>query len=326
MKLDFKSGRTKLLPLPLLILADIFAIAAGLILFALFHHVLVRDPVSEPVNVVSSFSDARKPVHASAEEPEPGEDPLVRRFRELFPDGESGSTSAEYRSGTLAVNYSRVEENHVIYHVAEIFVSDIRLLRCAFSGDSYNSAPLPFSEIADSHHAVAALSGDYYRARQEGVVVRNGILYRDTPYEDVCVLWNDGVMECISAEDFDVSALSGRGAWQAWGFGPMLMKDGKARTDFSHALNGKHPRAAIGYAEPGHYFFILVEGRSYYSAGMTFEELSALFASLGCVEAYNLDGGQSANLYWDGKLRNPDLGRPVSDIIYVVQSTGEVGE
>jgi exopolysaccharide biosynthesis protein len=76
----------------------------------------------------------------------------------------------------------------------------------------------------------------------------------------------------------------------------------------------------IGYYEPGHYAFVIVDGRTkYYSEGMTFTEVSAFMAELGCKVAYNLDGGQSAQMVLEDNLVNMPAngGRRVGDIIYL---------
>lgn len=56
-------------------------------------------------------------------------------------------------------------------------------------------------------------------------------------------------------------------------------------------------------------------------AGCTLDELSKLFESLGCSVAYNLDGGQSSVMVWDGGSVTVNMpaggGRAVGDIIYI---------
>ena len=61
-------------------------------------------------------------------------------------------------------------------------------------------------------------------------------------------------------------------------------------------VQGLNPRSAVGYYEPGHYCFVVIDGRQPgYSKGATLMQLAQLFESLGCKEAYNLDGGKSAH-------------------------------
>ena len=116
------------------------------------------------------------------------------------------------------------------------------------------------------------------------VVIRNGELYRDTLYQDVCVLYRDGVMETYTAEEFDCAAAMERGAWQAWSFGPMLLdSEGKAMSLFNSVVVNHNPRCGVGYYEPGHYCFVIVEGRNDYSRGATLAEFSYIFEQLGCT-------------------------------------------
>lgn len=321
-----KKKKRGLTPLPLMIFYDLLAIGIGLTVFALFHHVLNFQPVSEPVVILTpSPAPTKEPeeteivVEELEEQLPPGD--FSRKYADLFTDGEIISDANSYRSRDLAVNYTRVEQEMLVCHVAEIYVRDVHLLQTGFSSGEYMGNTEFFTGIASGVNAVTALSGDMYKSRWEGVVIRNGVLYRDTEFEDVCVLWPDGVMECIPAGSFDPSALVAGGAWQAWGFGPTLVKNGASIDNSSHSLDKLNPRAAIGYAEPGHYYLVEVEGRTDYSNGMRFDQLSELFLSLGCTEAYNLDGGQSANFYWNGELLNQDFYRKVSDIIYVAEST-----
>ena len=103
----------------------------------------------------------------------------------------------------------------------------------------------------------------------------------------------------------------------------MLLDNGQPMTEFNSDVQRANPRSAIGYFEPGHYCFVQVDGRIESSRGMTLEELSQLFADLGCTVAYNLDGGQSSGIVWQGQLQSYPYNRPVSDIIYVSETIGE---
>ena len=213
-----------------------------------------------------------------------------------------------------------MEREGLSCHVADIYISDLKYLRSAFGEKGYGSRSMA-ADIASANDAVIAISGDYYSARREGIVVRNGLLYRDTRFEDVCVLLGDGRMLTLSDRETDLEALTQAAPWQVWSFGPRLLENGKAMTKFNSAVVRKNPRSAIGYVEPGHYYFVQVDGRGAYgSHGMTMTELAELFESLGCETAYNLDGGQTAGMCWDGELISFPYGRSVSDIIYITDS------
>jgi len=155
------------------------------------------------------------------------------------------------------------------------------------------------------------------------VVIRNGVLYRDVDSAsgaDVCVLYWDGTMETYTSKEFDAEEAIDNGAYQAWCFGPMLVgDDGEAMTSFTTTVGGHNPRTVIGYFEPGHYCFVVVDGRSSASSGMSMKQLSALMVSLGCVKAYNLDGGQTSVMTLGSTVVSDPYkgGRKCSDIIYI---------
>jgi exopolysaccharide biosynthesis protein len=140
---------------------------------------------------------------------------------------------------------------------------------------------------------------------------------------DVCVLYSDGTMATYAPDELDIDQIVADGAYQAWTFGPMLLDaDGNPLDSYntSRRLAGQNPRSGIGYYEPGHYCFVVVDGRDEgYSAGVTMAEFAAIFQDLGCQTAYNLDGGKSAVMtYNDQVVNQPDSGgRTVSDCILI---------
>ncbi len=77
------------------------------------------------------------------------------------------------------------------------------------------------------------------------------------------------------------------------------------------------------YEEGTHYVLLVADGRSSESAGLTLYELAEVMQSLGCTQAYNLDGGASTTMYFNGQIVNNPAGgltdgeRGVSDIVYI---------
>lgn len=66
-----------------------------------------------------------------------------------------------------------------------------------------------------------------------------------------------------------------------------------------------HPRTALGYYSPGHYCFVVVDGRqSGYSSGILLKDLGTLMEQLGCTLAYNFDGGASSQMVVNNALLN----------------------
>lgn len=77
-------------------------------------------------------------------------------------------------------------------------------------------------------------------------------------------------------------------------------------------------------AEDGHYLFVVSDGRTSESEGLSLYEMAEFMQSLGAATAYNLDGGGSSTMYFNGEVvNNPTTSgrnikeRSVSDIVYI---------
>ena len=315
-----------------IILRDVVVICLALVIFALFHHVLPRDggdpklsivKVGEQNPAVTQGPSSDIPMQsANAGNSQNADAPAAPSdFSAAFPDEDTGAQALHsYQSDTLRIAVNRVQENEITYYVADIWIKNIDVFQTAFAkgryGQGIHEAPVA---MAENNHAIFAVTGDYYGARAKGIVIRNGELYRDTLFSDICVLFADGVMETYTKDEFSIDSAIERRAYQAWSFGPRLLDNGQPIEEFTDAIKGKNPRCAIGYYEPGHYCLVIVDGRQPgYSVGMTLAELSKLFYDLGCTIAYNLDGGQTAMMVFEGKPVNQAYkgGRQTSDIIY----------
>ena len=242
-------------------------------------------------------------------------------FPDKFTDGEVIKTDSSYMSDNVNVTMTMVQENGVTYYMQDIYIRSIENLQSAFAEDTYGKAVTDWVlDMAVENNAVTAINGDYYGVESGGVVIRNGVLYRDDANSDVLVLYYDGTMKAFSAAEFDADLEMANGAYQAWNFGPVLVEDGTALTSFSSRISSANPRTAIGYVEPGHYVFITVDGRQAgYSSGMTLKQLAETMEDLGCQVAYNLDGGQTSTMTFGDEIANQPYkgGRLTSDIIFI---------
>lgn len=334
----------KPLPGALVVLLDLLGIGAALLVFVLFHHLLPLDSGKPIQNIVfGSASPTAATPSPAAQTPEPSAEVSVTPTPEPTPTPAPGDFSAafpadepvdegvygSYITDDLRVVVTEVRTDDVAYYVADVWIRNIRQFLTAFADGEYGRGHYDMpNETASDVGAVLALSGDCYGARPEGIVIRNGNLYRDSVEQDVCILYADGVMESYYAQAFDLDQAVDRGAYQGWSFGPKLIDNGEIPSSYNTttAIKNRNPRAAIGYYEPGHYCLLVVDGRQPgYSNGMTLIELSELFLSLGCVDAYNLDGGQSAMMIFNGRIVGQPYrgGRSISDILYFERSEGE---
>ncbi len=234
-------------------------------------------------------------------------------------------TDSTYKSANINVSINRVQENEITYFFADIYVAELKYFKTAFPGNSEKMGGREGTDkIAKDVNAVIAINSDHC-VDCPGPVVRNGNAYRlNEKAQDALVMSYDGSMQAYSASELDLEKIKAEGAYQVWTFGPMLLKDGQPMTEFDSPqnINGKNPRTAVGYYEPGHYCFVVVDGRRPgYSEGMEMAQLSQLMYDLGCKVAFNLDGGQSSEMAFMGGLVNQPYngGRSTTDIIYVAE-------
>lgn len=224
-----------------------------------------------------------------------------------------------YVKDDLKVKLVETRTSNQHYWIAEVISSDATPLKGAMASDTYNGKRETISSMANRLDAILAINASGFYAKTNtpmGTVVRNGKLVNiDKSYTgEILSLKSDGNLAFTtvnSEEEFKNLDIK-----QTFTFGPILVRDYQATE-----LNDKsrHPRTAIGQLDDNRYVLVVVEGRMEGADGMTLAELQQLFLQLGCKTAYNLDGGGSTTLYFQGKVINtPSDGseRSVVDMIY----------
>lgn len=220
----------------------------------------------------------------------------------------------------------------VTYYVADVVLSDATQLRSAFANNQFGTNITELvSEMAEDNGAVLAINGDYYGFRSDGILIRNGVIYRDDPARMGLVIYRDGTVAIYDETTTTADELIANDAWQTLSFGPPLVDDGQIIDGIdeveidtnvgNHSVQGHQPRTAIGVIDDNHFVFVVVDGREKgYSRGVTMTELAQIMQDLGATTAYNLDGGGSSELWFDGEVINqPSNGgeRATSDILYI---------
>lgn len=242
-----------------------------------------------------------------------------------------------YSSDTVSIQIKKVSAgigaDTITYYTADVILKDSTSLKSAFADNKFGQNIIEYtSEIAEANNAIFAINGDYYGFREDGIIIRNGKIFRDSPVRTGLAFYSDGTMKIYDETSTTAQELVDAGVMQTLSFGPALVTDSMAVSDLgkveidtnfgNHSIQGSNPRTGVGIISPNHYVFVVVDGRSSgYSKGMSLEEFADLFVSLNCTEAYNLDGGGSSTMYFMGRVVNNPLGkgkeRGVSDILYI---------
>jgi exopolysaccharide biosynthesis protein len=246
-------------------------------------------------------------------------------------------TGSTYSSDGATVEISSVVtgsgDSTVTYYVADVTLTDATVLQSAFANNEFGTNIVEnTSAIAEDNGAVFAINGDYYGFRDTGIVIRNGVVYRDEGAREGLAFYRDGTVQVYDETTTSADELVAAGVWNTLSFGPAILEDGEVVDGIedvevdtnvgNHSIQGDQPRTAVGVIDANHLVFVVVDGRSPgYSEGVTLPELADIFQDLGATTAYNIDGGGSSTLYFDGEVVNDPLGkgeeRGTSDILYI---------
>lgn len=233
----------------------------------------------------------------------------------------------QYEDETRSIAIDRVSDGTVTYYAADVQLSAVSLFQTAVS-DNLS----PVSALASQAGAVLAINGDDCGTHSFGIIIRNGSLLRaKQTTRNLLILDAEGNMSVkVDRKDENAKSLGNEllasGAWQTFEFGPELVRDEQAVTfsptfDVISTREGRlEPRTAIGQIGPLHYLLLVVDGRQEgYSSGISLQDLQQLFLQYGAQTAMNLDGGGSAEMWFQGQVLNRPSGgeeRSVSDIIF----------
>jgi exopolysaccharide biosynthesis protein len=251
--------------------------------------------------------------------------------------GAAITTATTYQDQDTSIDISTVVTGSgretVTHYVADVVLSDATHLRAGFANNQFgNNITADTSDIAGYYDAVFAINGDYYGFRDTGIVIRNGVASRGAGVRTGLAVFTDGTMSVYDETTTSAEELLASGVWNTWSFGPALLDDGQVvegiedvevDTNFgNHSIQGNQPRNGIGIIDDNHFVLVVVDGRSTgYSRGVTMTDFAEIFQELGATVAYNLDGGGSATMYFNGEIVNNPLGegdeRGTSDILYV---------
>ena len=241
-------------------------------------------------------------------------------------------TDTSYSDGNISVNLTEKTVNETQVYVADVTLSSSDYLKTALAQNSYGTnVTAKTSVTAAENNAILAVNGDYYGANSSGYVIRNGVVYRDSVREDASngdlAIYKDGSFKIIYENQISADQLVQDGVVNLLAFGPSLVDNGEIsvgiNTEVGQAM-ASNPRTAIGIIDENHYIIVVSDGRTSESKGLSLYQMAEVMKSYGVKTAYNLDGGGSSTLYFNGQVINkPTTGgskiseRAVSDIVYI---------
>ena len=236
-----------------------------------------------------------------------------------------------YYDETILVIYWQQLMDGIVHNVAEVIVADASQFRRGLAGGEFGSDKqfVP-SQIAQSVNAVVATSGDFYKFRQNGIIVHKGQLRRfEGKFVDTCFIDDQGDLLFVKRGELMTEAeaeqyIKDHNVRFSLAFGPVMVENGKNVVPAGYPIGeitGNYTRASVCQKGKLHYMFVSTS--SYMDYGLTKRQTLKRFADhlieLGAEKAYALDGGQTTIIAINGQLvTSPDYEaeRQISDIIY----------
>jgi hypothetical protein len=226
--------------------------------------------------------------------------------------------------------------NECYCNFAEVFISDPSQFRRKIAGDTYGySAQMYASSLAAEANAVVAMNGDFYKFRSPGICVYNRVVYRcEGNYLDTCFVDAKGNLIFSYAGELTTKEDAQRFVDEndilfSLAFGPVLIDNGVPKENLNYRIGEtmqRYSRSAIGQLGEGHYLIMTIGHVYPYRECCTLRGAQDIMMLKGCLNAYTLDGGQTAEVIWrDKPYSYVDWGveRTVSDIIYFATAVPE---
>lgn len=256
---------------------------------------------------------------------------------ETIKDTTATKTTAEvsdtnYKDNNISIKLEETTVNNTQIYVADVTLSSSEYLKTALAQNTYGTnVTAKTSETAKNNNAILAVNGDYYGANSTGYVIRNGVVYRDTVRENSnngdLAIYKDGSFKIIYEDQISADQLVKDGVVNLLAFGPALVENSEIAVGTNEEVGqamASNPRTAIGIIDENHYIIVVSDGRTSESKGLSLYQMAEVMKSYGVKTAYNLDGGGSSTLYFNGQVINkPTTGgnkiseRSVSDIVYI---------
>lgn len=251
--------------------------------------------------------------------------------------------NAGYHDDSLDIRVETFRQYDTDIMAVYVTVADASQLRAGSANPNHplSKAAATVYQIAKRYNAVLAIDGDYFmfqdrdKKTPRGYIVRNAQVLREVYKLDreTLLIDKNGDFFILPTTEEDIAPYKGNILHTFW-FGPALVVNGERITDEAIAANaldiGKNKstqRIALCQTGPLSYMIVASEGPESEpkgsQKGLTLEQFAQVCYDLGCITAYNLDGGSSTQIVLNSsqntrKINSPSnqKQRPIGDIIY----------
>lgn len=254
-----------------------------------------------------------------------GETMFFRNDSPLFGD----SKATYYIDDTISAVTWKQTFHNAVYTFSEIKIEHPSQFRRFLADGKYGSDKQYLtSQMAASVNAVVASAGDFYKYRQRGLVVYNGIVERfNGTYLDSCFIDDKGDLLFVNAKGIKSEEelrqyVVENNVRFSLSFGPILIEDGVSKVPNSYLIGEiteNFSRAAICQLGDLHYLLVTVNDEPGFRKYPSLFKFANTLIDQGITHAYTLDGGQTATIVMNDEVINHvsyGAERYISDIIY----------
>jgi len=253
-------------------------------------------------------SESDAPTKAAETTPAPTPEPTPEATPEPTPEPIVGEL-LEDDDGDGIINYKFNYKGATVYAIIVLDPGRVYIGTALPEPSEWGGYGLTLDAMAEQYGAIAGINAggfyDEYGAGNgwppSGITYSRGINFSTLELGPIAGLDRNDDMW---AGYYSYEDCQNIGIRDAVCFGPALVVDG-VKTDPASYEAGIGARTAIGQREDGAVVMMVVDGRQGYSIGVTFEDCADIMADkFGCINASNMDGGNSSCMYFEGQAVN----------------------
>ena len=248
------------------------------------------------------------------------------------PRADGWLSDTEYMDESIHVTVTTGKLHKVKTHMVHITIAHPSQIRTAMSTRRPNDHTyIKAVDIANGVNAIAAVNGDFFKYHHNiGYIVRQGEFYRNAlnGLRDVLIIDDLGNFHAVRTPDkeqmqryLEEEFPKGRQVINTFYLGPVLVENGVVQEITTREFQQRYKMQRVAIVQLGELEYAIVEcdGKTDGSYGMTMAAFAEYIRTLfpDCLLAYNLDGGGSTNVIFNGKrIHWTDGARKISDILY----------
>lgn len=167
------------------------------------------------------------------------------------------------------------------------------------------------SQIVEANDAVGGINAGGFKddalgtgGRPEGIVIEDGELKAGNQYQNYTMVGLDASNRMVISYSMNYNKMKSLNLQSAVSFGPIIIINGQPTIRGGDGGWGIQPRTAIGQRKDGAILMLVIDGRQTNSLGATLKNVQDILLQYGAYNAFNLDGGASSTMVYDGKVVN----------------------